>query len=243
MRIFGSAGVAAAALLAGVAEAAPIVVIDTVNADDDFIALCGGSDNFGCEYAVAQGVAGNRQDDGNVEAQIFDRLTNTEISADTQAATPASFLDPSPFTLSHDADGGAGGLGRLTFDGMDIAAPVVDDYDFSTPVAGDNPDGPARSLVIRVSRAALTDLTLDGQPLPDLDMLSPLNVGYIYLGFDATQDWLLSGTIDLSPAFQNSGTGFQVKVTDLEVAVPLPPSLALLAGALAGLGLLRRRSG
>ncbi|MEL6766965.1 MAG: VPLPA-CTERM sorting domain-containing protein [Pseudomonadota bacterium] len=216
--------------------AALIVVTDTVNADPDFVALCGGSDNFGCEYAVAQGVAGNRAPDGDTEATIFNRLTNRPIGQQTRG-----FSDPSSFSLTYDADGGTLGTGQISFQAIGSVV-FTEEVDFSTPVAGDNPQSPALSLVLRVARARAFGMTLNGMPLPDLDVLSPVNVGYLYIGgFDVTDDWTITGNIDLADTLDSSATGFQLKVTDLEV-VPLPATLPFLVAGLAGLALLRRRA-
>lgn len=240
-----------AAALAGVlahgsgANAASLfVVTDTDNADNDFIAACGGGDNFGCEYAVAQGVAGSRDDSGDTEVTIFNRLNNSVVSGNTNADTILDFVDPSNFEVRYVAPtGGGGATGTLFLTAMG-ADEIMDDYDFSLPVGGDpngNPTSPASSVVLRIARAAATNLQLNGMALPDLDVLDPASVGYLYIGgFDVTADWTLTGTIDLNPSFDGSGTGFQVKVTDLNV-VPLPPSLAFMLGGLCGLVLLRRR--
>lgn len=246
-----AAGLLSLATLAAMpATATPFTLFAETSADAtvdvNFNDRCGGSDNFDCEFTVAQGVAGNRAPNGNVESQIFDRLANTATSAQTQ-----NYSETSTFTLSFDADGGAGSLGRLFLDAVN-APQIFDDYDFGAGPGGANPAGPAESLVLRVARASLTNLFLNGMPLPDL-MALPTSRSYLYVGgFDLTADWILEGTLETNPALNNSATGFQIKVTDLEVpgapppsgVIPLPAGLPLMLaglGAMGGARVLRRR--
>ncbi len=214
--------------------------------DNNFNDLCGGADNFDCEFAVAQGVAGNRANNGNVESQVFDRLLGTTVATSEQTQ---SWSESSVFTLSYDADGGAGGLiGLLSFTAVG-ANPIFDEFDLSDgPGGANNPDGPAKSLVLRASRASLTNLLLDSSALPAPfalpDVLAlPTDRSYLYIGgFGITGDWTLTGTLETNPAFNNSGTGFQAKITDLDVPttpIPLPAGLPLLIAGLGAVGALR----
>jgi hypothetical protein len=252
MNRFLSAAIAVAALSiqALPAAAAPYAIKDdSPTADADFTSACGGLDNFGCEYAVAEGRAGNRSTTGTWEAGFFNRLTDTQTNT-TTAGWPAGLV--SPFTLSYDADGGMAGTGRLHFNAIGSMM-IGMNIDLSTPVAGDNPTGPASSLAIRSRNADLTDLILNGTALGLATtgsgaMAPAVVVEYIYVGgIDFTADWILTGTVRLNAAGNNSATAFQVKITDLPPPSPvsLPAALPLLAGAFAmvgGLRVLRKRA-
>lgn len=124
---------------------------------------------------------------------------------------------------------------------------ISDKFDLANRPGGANPDGPAKSLVLRVARGSLTDLFPHGIALPDLLAL-PSDRAYLYIGgFDITGDWTLTGTLETNPNLKNSATGFQAKVTDLHVPttpIPVPAALPLLlvgVGAIGGIRLARRR--
>ena len=207
---------------------------------------CGGTDNFGCEYTVAEGRVGNRQSNGTQELQIFDRLNGAAVGAQDQApnANAADFNVSSDFTLSYVA-----ATTTVTFDYLTKS--ISDMVDLATiPVSADNPTGVANTLVLRVRNATLTGLNLDssaglGHAIADvaeLNQVDQSDVGYLYLGgFDLTADWSLSGNALLSASGNGSGSAFQVKVTDLDVPpIPLPAGVLLLGS---GLGLLVLRRG
>lgn len=202
-------------------------------ADATFNALCGGSDNFGCEWAVAEGRAGNRASSGAFERQIFNRISGGVVGGNAAGSTNYNIANP--FTLQYN---GAGST-TLTYLG---GSTTLNGVDFGVSYGGDNPTAPAISLYIRVRDADLSNLVLNTHAFGGLQTI-PGGVGYVAVsGVDLTQPWTLTGDALLGSG-NNSGSAFQVKVTDLQ-PVPVPAALPLLGTAMAGLGLIgwRRRN-
>lgn len=216
--------------------ASAVVVVDRTFTDATFTAACGGADTFGCEYAVVEGRAGNRAPNGNGERQIFDRITNGTVSG--QAAAGTSFAASNPFSIAYD------GVGALSLSYLG-AITTLSGRDLGLPVAGDNPAGVAGALVLRVREASLSGLAFNGAQIDDGILVAQNGsnaVSYLgVFGLDLLSSWVLTGDATLG-GLNNSGSAFQVKVTDLALAaVPLPAPAALMLAGLAALAAAARR--
>lgn len=233
------AGALGLAILGTMPFGAPAVAatlqVEQFSGDMTFNDRCGGADNFGCEFAVAEGRAGNRAPNGNGELQIFDRITNASQSA--QAAAGTNFGAANSFTLTYDG----AGTTILSYLGNSITKTGLS---YGAGFLGDNPTGPAQSLYVRVRDANIANLMFGSASVGSLLGLGSSTAEYLVIaGADLTRSWTLSGDVTLGGG-NNSASAFQVKVTDLqpEVApIPLPPGIALLAGGLGVLGMARRR--
>ncbi|MEM7496842.1 MAG: VPLPA-CTERM sorting domain-containing protein [Pseudomonadota bacterium] len=206
---------------------------DVAGPDTRFVALCGGSDNFGCEFAVAEARAGSRGTGGNTEAAIFNRIDNTAVSG--QLGAGIDLAQEQPFTLSYTA-------ATTTLTWSIYGNMLSDVIDLSAIVTGDNPTEPARTLVIRTRQAEVNDLMLGGMALPALSTLASNTRGYLYIGgMDFTADFTLTGDVLLG-AGSNAAAAVQFKITDLEPpsTVPLPAGAWLMLTAMAGFAVLRR---
>jgi hypothetical protein len=219
------------------AAQASLLQVERFSGDATFVDRCGGSDTFGCEWLVAEGRAGNRASGGTWERGFFDRIDNAVVNADADAGS--DFNAANPFTLSYD------GLGTsaLSFLGGPL---FISSIDFGTSYGGDNPTAPAQSIYLRVRDAELSGLTLTtggSSHAIDSGLLEGIGAPearYLAVsGFDVAGEWILSGTALLGSG-SNSGSAFQLKVTDLAMnRVPLPATVWLVI--VAGSGLLCRR--
>lgn len=215
---------------AGAAPSQAAILTERFTGDAAFTNRCGGSDGFNCEYAVAEGRAGNRAKDGNGEKQIFDRVTDGSTSSQYESG---DFATENPFSLTYD---GSGEL-RLRYLGSSNSIT----RNLATPPGGSNPTGVAQSIFVRVRDADLSDLRINGTLIDDgkVDGI-PGKVSYLaFAGVDLTKAWAVTGKALLGSG-TNSGSAFQLKITDL-VVTPVPPAALLFASAVGLLGVARRR--
>lgn len=231
---FGLAAIGAAQF--ATPAAASTLQLETFSGDSTFTSRCGGTDTFGCEFAVSEGRVGDGTGRGTWEAGVWDRVSNPNTLDNANAAEAITAGVPYEFSLSYVATGAV-----TTFEFLGTT--TTGNVDFSAGAGPDNPSGPAQTLYIRTRFAGLTGLTINGHLIGDGTLSNPSDPDPQYIaigGVDLTADWTLEGFAFLDPARNGSGSAFQVKVTDL-APIPVPPGIALLAGGLGLFGLLRRR--
>lgn len=227
--------VAIAGIGVGGVEAA---VVERFSGDANFTQRCGGGDNFGCEYVVAEGRAGNRATNGNTELALFNRIDNTAVSGQYQSG---NFAAANSFTLSYDG----AGTTSLNYLGSVVTLTGVN---FGQTYGGDNPTAPAKSIYVRVRDTNLSSLALttggSSQSLGELTGIGITDPQYLVIAaFDITLPWTITGEALLGSG-NNSASAFQLKVTDV-AAVPLPATALLFGSALlglAGVGYRRKRA-
>ncbi len=203
------------------------------SADNDFRTVC---NTAACELAVAEGKIGDMG--GAATWEVGLGVPTTAISPTT---AQNSWTAQRGFNLIYDADGGAGGGGKLTFI---VSGSTPNDLTRDVSLGG------ASTIFIRAFGSSTTSMNLtnltfaQGSSSHLLDggaLSSNSTAQYLaFFGFDSTADWTVAGTAALGTRVAGSNPAFQIKITDVP-PIPLPAAGLLLLGGLGALGVAARR--
>lgn len=202
--------------------------------DFTFTDRCGGSDDFDCEFFVAEGRIGDKGlSSAENEVQLLNRLDNTVEGKHANGASGGFDLGaPNPFSLVFDASTEQVDFSYLgetvSLTGMSLAG---------VGLGPNNPDSEAKTLYFRVREANLTELGIDGHAIDTGELLGiDGDIAYLVMGgYDLTNGFTVTGLAELNDTITNaSGSAFQIKVTDLQ-PIPLPAAGWLLIGGVASL--------